>query len=114
MATQPPPTLPQMDMFAQPNVHQHPSSAPRAVPSFRIEPEPGPAREEDVGPALLEMAQAIARICATRILLLLAVITASGVWSFCVYDPTQLRIAAAGVFSLMTVFPLVFLYLRKG
>jgi hypothetical protein len=112
MSAQPPPTLPQRDMFE--NVQAFPAAAPQVRPSFRIEPEPGPAREEDVGPALLEMAQAIARICATRILLLLAVITASGVWSFCVYEPTQLRIIAAAVFSGLTVFPLVFLYLRKG
>ncbi len=112
MSAQPPPPLPQRDMFE--NVQVFPASPPPVRPSFRIEPEPGPTREEHVNPALLEMAQAISRICATRILLLLAVVTSSGIWSYTVFEPTQLRIAAAGVFSVLTMFPLVFLYLRKG
>lgn len=112
MAAQPPPPLPQMEMpFG--NGHAHPAAPPRQ-PVFRIEPEPGPQRPEDVDSALLNMAQAISRICATRVLLLLAVVTASAVWGYTVYDPTQLRIVAAGVFSFMTVWPLALLYFKRG
>lgn len=112
MTAQPPPNLPSRDDSL--NVQQFPIHSPPFRPQFRIEPETGPQRPEDVGPALLEMAQAIARICATRVLLLLAVVTASAVWGYTVWEPTQLRIIAAGVFSVLTVFPLVGLYLRKG
>lgn len=111
MAAQPPPQLPGFE-----NIHPHPAAAAAAPrqPAFRIEPEPGPARPEDVDSALLAMAQAIARICATRVLLLLAVVTAAGLWGYTVYDPVQLRIVAASLFSGVTVFPLVLLYWKKG
>lgn len=112
MSQQPPPTLPMFE-----NVHPHPSAAAPATPrqpSFRIEPEPGPQRVEDVDSALLQMAQAIARICATRVLLLLAVVTAAGLWGYTVYDPSQLRIIAASLFSVLTMAPLVLLYWKRG
>lgn len=110
MAQQPPPTLPMFE-----NVHPHPSAPVTSrQPSFRIEPEPGPQRPEDVDAVWLNMAQAISRICATRVLLLLAVVTASAVWGYTVFDPTQLRIVAAGVFSFMTVWPLALLYFKRG
>jgi len=107
MTAQPPPSLPLMDT---PRVQPF----PRPAPAFRIEPESGPERVEDVGPALLEMAQAIARICATRILLLLALVAASGLWSLTTFDPTQLRIIASVGFSVLIVLPLVALYWKKG
>lgn len=103
----PPPTMP-------PNVASFPQPPQAVPPRVRFDPEPGPQREEDVGPALLGMAQAIARICATRILLLLAVVTASAIWCYTVYDPSQMRIIAAGVFSACILWPLVMLYWKRG
>lgn len=82
----------------------------RTVP----EPVPGPAHMGHVNTALLETAQAVSRILATRLLLLIAVLTASAVWGVVVYNPTQLGIIAAGVYSVVGMWPLVFLYLRKG
>jgi len=110
---QAPPTLPQRDMFPETIVTQFPAQTPPQRPAFRIDSEPGPA-QEDVGPALLEMAQAVSRICATRILLLLSVVAAAGLWGYTVYDPTQLRIGAASLSSVLTVLPLVWLYYKKG
>lgn len=78
------------------------------------EPAPGPMRTEHVNTALLETAQAISRILATRLLLLISVLTASAVWAVVVYEPSQLGIIAAGVYSVVGMWPLVFLYLRKG
>ena len=78
------------------------------------EPVPGPARMEHVNPALLETAQAVSRIVATRFLLLIAVVTASAIWGAVIYDPTPLGIYAGAVYSVVAMWPLVFLYLRKG
>ncbi len=105
---QPPPTLPERG-----NVQNFPAPPPvRSQPSFRIEPEP--VREEDVGPALLEMAQAIAHICATRVLLLLALVVASALWSVMVWQPTEMRMYAVVGFSALIVLPLVLLYWKRG
>jgi hypothetical protein len=87
--------------------------SPKAVP-FRPEPVPGPARLEHVNGAFIETAQAVSRIVATRFLLLIAVVTASALWGVVVMAPTQLGIIAAGVYSAVTMWPLVILYLRKG
>jgi hypothetical protein len=63
---------------------------------------------------MVAMAKAVSRIVATRMLLLLAVVTASAVWAYAVYDPTQLRIVAGGVYSALIVWPLTWLYWQKG
>ncbi len=107
---QPPPPLPERG-----NVQDFPARAapPPVRPPFRMEPEPS-VREEDVGPALLEMAQAIAHICATRVLLLLALVVASALWSVMVWQPTEMRMYAVVGFSALIVLPLVLLYWKRG
>jgi hypothetical protein len=77
------------------------------------EPPAGP-REEDIGPRLVDTARAVAAICATRMLLLLAVLTGSAIWSFTVLDPQRDRLYAAIAFSLVFVLPQVALYWRRG
>jgi len=92
-----------------------PQPLPHPVPPRPLpDPPPGPARIEHVNPALLETAQALARILATRILLLIAVVTASLVWGWTVARPSELGIIAAGTYSVVGLWPLVFLYLKRG
>ena len=74
---------------------------------------PGPA-ESDINANFIEMARAIASICATRILLMIAVITGAAIWGYTIYDPTQARLYAAVAFSIVFVGPLAALYHRKG
>lgn len=74
------------------------------------EPE-GPA---DVTPTLIDMARAVAAICATRVLLLLAVMISGVVWIWAVADPTQMRTVAATAYSVVTVWPLTALFWRRG
>lgn len=62
----------------------------------------------------LATARAISAICATRILLLIAVIAGTGVWGATIYDPSRDRLYAAIAFSLVFVLPQVVLYYRKG
>lgn len=75
--------------------------------------QPGPS-EEHIGPVFVETARAVAAICATRILLLIAVLTGSGIWLWTVADPTRDRLYAAVAFSVVFVIPQVSLYWRRG
>jgi len=83
------------------------------VRSLFAERQPGP-EVDDIGPSFVETARAIAAICATRMLLLITVITGSAIWVWTVYDPTHDRIAAAIAFSIVFVIPQVALYWRRG
>jgi hypothetical protein len=83
------------------------------------QPRFGPPMDEPAGPAeitpsLIEMARAVAAICATRVLLLLAVLISGVVWIWAVADPTQIRTVAATAYSVVTVWPLTALFWRRG
>lgn len=75
--------------------------------------QPGPA-EADLGPTYVEVARQIAAICATRILLMIAVLTGAAIWCFTVYDPSRDRLYAAIAFSLVFVLPQVALFWKRG
>jgi hypothetical protein len=75
--------------------------------------QPGPA-ESDINPSFIEMARTVAAICATRALLMIAVLTGAVIWGYTIYDPTQARLYAAVAFSIVFVGPLAALYHRKG
>jgi hypothetical protein len=77
------------------------------------ERQPGP-QLVDIGPDLISTARAIAAICATRVLLLVAVLTGSAIWAFTIWDPQRERLYAAIAFSLVFVLPQVALYWRRG
>ncbi len=49
-----------------------------------------------------------------RLLGLIAVVAACAIWGFAVYDPTTQRIAAASLFSLTALLPLIVLYWKAG
>lgn len=87
------------------------SDQPRLV--FTSEQPPGPAIE-DLGPSFVEVARKISAICATRILLMISVLTGSAIWSWTVYDPSRERLYAAVAFSIVFVGPQVALYWRRG
>jgi len=75
--------------------------------------QPGPTADE-VTRQYVETARTIARICAIRMLLLIAVVTGAGIWTFTIYAPTTERLHAAVAFSLVFLLPLSALYYRKG
>lgn len=109
---QPPPVIPIRDGLAQqaPQQQQPRPAPPPAQPPRQLFTEP----VRDVSPAYLQMARAVSQILATRVLLLIAVITASAIWGYTIYDPVQLRIIAASAFSVLGVLPLIGLYVKKG
>lgn len=76
--------------------------------------QPAGPSEEQITPELIVMVRAVAAIAATRVLLLIAVLTGSGIWSYVCYDPTHDRIAAAVAFSIVFVLPMVALFWRRG
>lgn len=73
-----------------------------------------PVDERDVTRSFVDAARAIAAIAATRMLLLIAVLTGAGIWSFTIYDPARDRLYAAVAFSLVFVLPQVALYFKRG
>ena len=104
---QPPPVIPIREGVAP---QPQPAPRPAPTPQQRLFTEP----VKDVSPQYLAIAKAVSHILATRVLLLICVLTASAIWIYCAYDPTQLRIAAGGVYSALVVWPLTWLYFRKG
>ena len=76
--------------------------------------QPGPSEPEEIGPSFVETARAIAAICATRILLLITVLTGSAIWGYTIIDPGRDRLYAAVAFSLVFVIPQVALFWRRG
>lgn len=85
---------------------------PAVTPLFS-DTQPGPVAD-DVSTSYVEMARAVAAICATRILLLISVITGSAIWLYVCYDPTRDRLYAAVAYSLVFVLPQILLYFKKG
>lgn len=80
---------------------------------FLTPAQPGPGAD-DVSATYVETARAIAAICATRMLLMIAVITGSAIWGWTIYDPSRERLYAAIAFSLVFVLPQVALYYKRG
>lgn len=78
-----------------------------------MEQPAGPV-EQDINPSFVEMARALSAICATRVLLLIAVLTGSTIWIWTCYDPSRDRLIAAVAFSIVFVIPQVALYWRRG
>lgn len=79
-----------------------------------LDAQPGPSAEDALSPSFVDMARSISAICATRILLLISVITGSAIWTYAVIDPTRDRLYAAVAYSLVFVLPQILLYLKKG
>jgi hypothetical protein len=75
--------------------------------------QPGPS-ESDINPNFIETARIVAKICATRALLMIAVLTGAAIWLWTIYDPTRDRLYSAVAFSIVFVGPLAALYHRKG
>jgi hypothetical protein len=85
-----------------------------AVTQLFAKDQPSGPSEEAVTPELITMARAVAAIAATRILLLITVLTGSAIWGLTVYDPTHDRIAGAISFSIVFVIPMIALFWRRG
>jgi hypothetical protein len=53
-------------------------------------------------------------VLSARLLGLIAVVAACGIWSFAVWDPNPVRTIAAGLFSVTVLGPIVALYWKAG
>lgn len=73
-----------------------------------------PEAAPEVTRGFVDMARTIAAICATRILLMIAVVTGSGIWTWTIFDPTRDRLYAAVAFSLVFVLPQTVLFWKRG
>ena len=115
----------QQDFGFDPQIHRQPPPVvplhPQQAPQRPAPPAPPQQQQrlftepvQQVTPAYVQTAKVVAQILATRVLLMIAVLTASGVWAFTIYDPLQLRIIAASSFSVLGVMPLIYLYFKRG
>jgi hypothetical protein len=77
------------------------------------EPRPGPS-EADLTPSTLEMVQALSKICATRVLGLIAVVGAVAMFGFAVSVPDTIRTATVAAYAAVVLWPIIFLYIKKG
>ena len=75
--------------------------------------QPGPT-ESHINPNFIEMARSIAAICATRMLLMVAVVTGAAIWIWTTWQPTDERLYVAIAFSLVFVLPQVALFWKRG
>lgn len=73
-----------------------------------------PVDADDATLGFVAVARAIASICATRALLMIAVITGSMIWGYTIYDPARDRLYAAVAFSVVFVLPQVLLFFKRG
>lgn len=80
----------------------------------RLFSEHQPVDEGSLTLGFVATGRAIAAICATRILLMIAVVTGSVIWGYTVFDPSRDRLYAAIAFSLVFVLPQVLLYFKRG
>ena len=78
-----------------------------------VDPPEGPERS-DIDQTFVRQARAIAQICATRVLLMIAVLTGALIWAWTTYSPEPARLYVAIAFSLVFVLPQVALYWRRG
>ena len=83
---------------------------PGAQPKFT--PLPDVSTDKRSRPDYVATITAALDMLGARILALITVIAACGIWSFAVYDPTQMRTYAAIGFSLTVLIPTVALYWR--
>lgn len=75
--------------------------------------QPGPDAD-DINSTFVQQARAIAAICATRMLLMIAVVTGAGIWAYTAYSPEHDRLMVAVAFSLVFVIPQVALFWKRG
>ena len=88
-----------------------PPQPPRFAP---VVDQPAGPQERDITPNFIAMAKAVATICGTRVLLLLAVLFSGVGLVWTIYDPIQMRVIAATAYAVVVLWPLVVLYWRKG
>lgn len=105
----PPPPRPRPLMDAVNKVN---AAADKLVQAIPAPPQVSSTPGEEKGYAAV--LTAALDVLSARLLGLLAVIAACALWGFAVYDPVPLRIAAAGLFSVTVLLPIVVLYWKAG
>ena len=98
--------------MAASEIQHFPPLPPPQPPKFA--PVVDPPRDPDVTPNFIAMAKAVAAICATRVLLLLAVIFSGVSLIWTVYEPEQMRIIASTAYAIVVLWPLTALHWRRG
>jgi hypothetical protein len=77
-------------------------------------PESPTTHEDDSLVYTLAIINASIRVLNARMLCILALLGAIGIWVLVAIDPSSLRVWAAGGYALSVLFPTLFLYSRKS
>jgi hypothetical protein len=116
MAVSSPRPVDQRDLYDGPDPNvitpQFPAGPDPLAPKFAFAPEQ--PTDKRARPDYVATVTAALDIIGARLLALIAVVAACAMWSWTVYDPTQIRIYAAAGFSVSVLMPTVLLYFRKG
>jgi hypothetical protein len=91
-----------------PDPPPQPVPPPQAPLRFTAPPTTAPTPVQ-----MLQMANAIGKIAATRMLLLLVLLCAGGLWTLTVLEPEPYRIASASIFSCLVLWPIAWLAARR-
>lgn len=79
-----------------------------------IPPPPQVSVAPEVRQGYAALLTAALDVLSARLLGLLAVVAACGMWSYAVWEPNTLRTIAASLFSLTVLLPLIVLYWKAG
>lgn len=109
----------QADLYEGPkpgeNVVAMPPSPPRLEPAPVVqEPQVRSSPIAQIKKEYPAVLIAALDVLSARLLGLIAVVAACGIWSFAVWDPNPVRTIAAGLFSVTVLGPIVALYWKAG
>lgn len=103
------------DLYDGPNVVAMPKPPLFTAPAQLVAPIPPPVKAPEAVPAgYPPVLIAALDVLSARLLGLLAVVAACGMWSYAVWDPNTMRTVAASLFSLTVLGPLIVLYWKAG
>jgi hypothetical protein len=89
------------------------TSSSAEVLQLEMPKRPEPTPKQDQNSSLVVLLNFWVEVLNARLLAFLALLGAVFMWAFTAYDPTQLRILAASLYSLV-LWPIVYLYAKKG
>lgn len=79
-----------------------------------LSPPPSPAQKPVDYSHMIAVISAWKAILNARLLALLALAGALVIYAFAMYDPTNLRLTGASLYSVGVLWPIIALYFRKG
>jgi len=77
----------------------------------KVQPE---QKEDEKLPSMALLVNLALEVLSTRLIALMAMAGAIGIWCYAVYSPDTLRLIAGGGYSIGVLIPAIYAMLRKG